>query len=345
MISGKLPNPILVKQSEHLQLLAETLRNEPILAVDTESNSLFAYHEQVCLIQFSTTEADYIVDPLALKDISPLAPLFCDPNIEKVFHAAEYDLICLNRDFDLGFTNIFDTMVAARILGRKAVGLGSILEDEFGIYVDKRHQRANWGKRPLPDHLLNYARLDTHYLIPLRERLGLELEKRNLLPLAKEDFSRISKLYATNTKKSTEKDKGVKCWQISGSHDLEPQQAAVLLELCRYRDRVARSLNKPLFKVINDKSLIQIASQKPQNLTQLSFISGINPRQRKLHGTQLLKAVRRGLRAKPIHPPHPPRPDDDFLERLDHLRSWRRKVAEHMGVSSDIVLPRVLMFR
>ncbi len=151
-----------------LKRLANILTDQPILAVDTESNSLFAYQEQVCLIQFSTSDADYLLDPLELGDLSALAPIFASPHIQKVFHAAEYDLLCLKRDFGFSFSNLFDTMLAARIVGRKEVGLGSILEAEFNLQVDKRHQRANWGQRPLPGFLLDYARQDTHYLIPLQ---------------------------------------------------------------------------------------------------------------------------------------------------------------------------------
>src|SRR4030043_821960 len=170
-----------------LKRVADILAAQPILAVDTESNSLFAYHEQVCLIQFSTPEADYLLDPLGFGDLPSLAPIFADENIQKTFHAAEYDLLCMKRDYGFEFNNLFDTMLAARIVGRKEVGLGSILESEFNIQADKRHQRANWGQRPLPGYLLDYARQDTHFLIPLQEILKRQLESKGLLPLAQED--------------------------------------------------------------------------------------------------------------------------------------------------------------
>ena len=160
----------------------------PVVAVDTESNSLYAYQERVCLIQFSIPNQDYLVDPLALEDLSALAPLFNSSKIEKIFHAAEYDIIMLDQDFGFDFENLFDTMVAARILGWKAVGLGSILKDQFGIEVEKKYQRANWGKRPLSKDMLVYAQLDTHYLISLRERIKSDLENIGRWPLAKEDF-------------------------------------------------------------------------------------------------------------------------------------------------------------
>ena len=173
--------PSFIHQPAGLDALAKTLLAESCIAVDTESNSLYAYREQVCLIQFSTRERDYLVDPLALDDLSPLREVFCNPGVEKVFHAAEYDLICLRRDFGFEFAHIFDTMVAGRILGRDEVGLGAMLLKEFDVQVDKRHQRANWGQRPLPDYLLDYAQYDTHFLIQLRERLSRELEEMGRL--------------------------------------------------------------------------------------------------------------------------------------------------------------------
>ncbi len=162
--------------------------DKPRIAVDTESNSLHAYHERVCLIQFSTTEQDYILDPLALEDLSLLGPIFANPQIEKIFHAAEYDLICLRRDYGFTFSNIFDTMQAGRILGRKQAGLDRLLEDKFGVKVNKRFQKADWAVRPLSRDLLVYARLDTHYLIPLSNLLKADLEEKGLWQLALEDF-------------------------------------------------------------------------------------------------------------------------------------------------------------
>ena len=126
---AELPAPVLVTRIDTLHDMLAQLVQEPVVAVDTESNSLHAYREQVCLLQFSTPQVDYLVDPLALHDLSSLAGLFADPAIVKVFHAADYDILCLKRDFDFKFANLFDTMVAARILGRPAVGLGAVLAE------------------------------------------------------------------------------------------------------------------------------------------------------------------------------------------------------------------------
>lgn len=333
--------PILITQPERLKSLAEALAGEPRIAVDTESNSLHAYQEQVCLVQFSTPGADYLVDPLVLLDLNPLAEIFANPRVEKVFHAAEYDLICLKRDFGFSFENLFDTMIAARILGRSGVGLGSLLEAEFGIKLDKRYQRADWGQRPLPSHLLEYARMDTHYLIALRDRLKAELEAAGRWELAAEDFKRLTLTNERNGNLAAVP--GLLEISINASRFLTPQQNAVLLELYKYRDRVARLQDRPLFKVFGDKTLLAIAEACPTTLEALSRLPGMSPRQVRQHGYHLLHAVRRGLQSEPVYPHRQPRPDEGFLRRLDALREWRKQAARALAVESDVVLPREVM--
>jgi ribonuclease D len=346
MTQEKTSAPALITEPDALADLVEVLSQESLLAVDTESNSLYAYQEQVCLIQFSTQVVDYLVDPLSLDDLSPLATIFANPEIEKIFHAAEYDLICLKRDFDFKVLNLFDTMIAASVLGKAEVGLGSILKNEFGVQMDKRYQRANWGQRPLPDHLLDYARLDTRYLIKLRNRLKVELEESGRWPMASEDFHRLSILNGGNHENSRNhaRNSGEACWRISGANDLSPQQAAVLLELCKYRDRMAKNMNRPLFKVISDSTLHAIASACPVSVNELKRLPGMSRGQVYQHGSALLQAVKLGLEAQPVTPPRPPRPDEKFLCRLENLRQWRMRTARDLGVKSDVILSRDLLY-
>lgn len=320
-----------------LRRLAQTLADQQIIAVDTESNSLFAYREQVCLMQFSTIEADYLVDPLALSDLAPLGRVFSNPHIEKVFHAAEYDVICMKRDFGFSFAGLFDTMLAARILGRKEVGLGAILEAEFDLKVDKRHQRADWGQRPLPGYLLDYAHQDTHYLIALKQMFERQLQEKGLLALAQEDFRRVCKVEANPENGKTD------CWRVTGVHKLSPQQTAVLQELCMYRDEAARQRNRPLFKVISDHTLNEIAAATPSSLEELKKLPGMTEHQVSRHGKALLQAVQRGLQARPIHRPRNIRPDERYLKRAEALKQWRKLKAHELEVESDIILPRDLL--
>ena len=327
-----------VAHSDTLRLMVDGLSQEALISVDTESNSLFAYQEQVCLIQFSTAQTDYLVDPLVLKNLSSLGPLFADPTIEKIFHAAEYDLVCLKRDFGFVFENLFDTMLAARILGRSGLGLGTMLLEEFGVEVDKRYQRADWSRRPISAVMMNYARMDTHYLIPLRNILKDQLVAANRWDLAQEDFRRLPQIQA-----GTMHENGANCWRIAGAQDLTPRQAAVLLQLCYYRDEQAKALNQPPFRVLSNHILLEIAQLMPRKRADFNQVTGFSPRLIQRYGAGLLAAVERGVTGPPAYRPYSPRPDDQLLWRLEALRNWRKSTARTLGVESDIVLPRDIM--
>ncbi len=333
-----LPSPVWVDTTPALQRLAEILSREPRLAVDTEANSLHAYRERVCLIQFSTPTTDYLVDPLALDDLTYLAPIFSDPHIEIIFHAAEYDVLGLQRDFDFSFANIFDTMLAARTLGYKQVGLGSLLAEKFGIDVDKHNQKADWGQRPLTPSLIDYARLDTHYLIALRDLLDAELRENNRWDLAHEDFLRCCFVNNGNGHRPVRGH-----WErIDGRLDLSPRQQTILNELCINREKLAERLNRPLFKVVDDRILLKLAMVEPHTPDKLTA-AGLTERQIQRFGRQLLEAVERGANAPLVHSTEVERMPEAVLNRLHRLKSWRKEQAEKMGVESDVILPRVFM--
>jgi ribonuclease D len=334
----KLPTdaPVWVDRDPILKKMVDDLSSQRLIAVDTESNSLYVYHEQVCLIQFSTDKVDYLVDPLALPDLSLLGPIFANPSIEKVFHAAEYDIICLKRDFHFEFRNIFDTMLVGRILGRAAVGLASMLQEEFQLDIDKHYQRANWGQRPLPQPLLAYARLDTHFLIALRDRLLPPLSTSGRMGLAQEDFQRMTQLDGMPSENG-----GGSCFKIQGSRELTPIQMAVLRSLCEYRDQQARRANLPPFKVLGNQTLLDIATRLPANMSDLVAAGGLKPHMTRRYGEGLFAAVQRGLSGQPVfRPQNHARPSDDYLARLDALRNWRKNTGQAIGVPSDVILPR-----
>lgn len=330
--------PVWVDHPKQLEKMIKDLSHYPILAVDTESNSLYVYKEQVCLIQFSTGETDYLVDPFSLPDLSSLAPLFSNPQIEKIFHAAEYDVICLKRDFEFSFVNIFDTMHAGRLLGRSGVGLASIIGEEFGIELDKHYQRANWGFRPLSQPQLSYARLDTFYLIPLRNRLQTALQTTNRWELALEDFQRMCSISPSLTENGASS-----CWRVAGNKDITPQQAAVLNELCKYRDSQAQKADLPPFKILGNHILLDVALASPQNRDQLLSRVRLSRFQADRFASGLAQAVQRGLREQPLYRPASQRSPDEIMRRLDLLKKWRKQVANSLGVDSDVVLPRDAM--
>lgn len=333
-MTGSLPPPRLVQSDADVAQLVTLLAAEPALAVDTESNSLFVYRERVCLIQLSTPQTDYIVDPLRA-DARPLAPLFANPQQQKIFHAAEYDLLCLKRDYGFEFANLFDTMSAARTLGWTQTGLAALLAQHFGVKMNKKHQRANWGKRPLSAEQLDYARLDTHYLFQLRDLLLAELIRAGRLAEAQEEFDRLARL-----KPEPPTPDPYAFWRVSGAHDLDARQAAVLNELFIYRDQQARRNNVPPFKVMSDETLVALAKKAPLRREDLRGVFGMTEGQIARHGEELLAAVKRGLAAPPARRPKPAPEPDEVRERFEKLRQWRRQKAQARGVESDVIVPR-----
>jgi ribonuclease D len=337
MAVKKTSEPIWISSTNNLTTIVDKLVKHKKIAIDTESNSLHAFQEQVCLIQISIPGSDYLIDPLEIKDISPLKPVFFNEEIEKIFHAAEYDLLCLKRDFDFSVNNIFDTMQAARILGYRAVGLNHLLLEKYNISVDKRYQKADWAKRPLPPAQLNYARMDTHYLIDLRDELHAELNKRNLWELAKEEFQRISICGENHS------EPPMPAWQrINGASKLNPHQVPVLKALLEWRITQAERMNRPVFKIVSNKLLMNLSQSAPKRISDLPS-AGLSNRQIQMFGDSIIAAVKKGLQAEPIKLPKQPKPDQAFLQRLDNLRDWRKKTGIKLGFESDVILPRSFM--
>jgi ribonuclease D len=324
------------------------LRGEPALAVDTESNSLYAYHEQVCLIQISVPATDYLVDPLAVSDLSGLGPLFADPAVLKVLHGAEYDLSVLNRDYGFVLSNLFDTMWASRILGWPSHGLAALLKARFGVNLNKKYQRANWGLRPLPPQQLDYARLDTHFLLPLQAMQAEELEAIGRWPQARHRFEKLAR---TRWEPKEFDPEGF--WHIAGARDLGDAGRGVLRALYLFRERCAESENRPPFKVLSNKALQSLSEQRPRTMQAAREMKGVPAWLVRKHGRDLLAAIRQGT-GQPVNWDERPRPSNGANRssngrpngrpsarcqaRFEALRAWRNATAEARGVEPDIVL-------
>ncbi len=331
-----------IATQDALAELVRRLQMEPIIAVDTESNSFYVYHQQVCLLQFSVPGRDYLVDPLALDDLSPLASIFADPGREKVFHAAEYDVMCLKRDFGFPFANLFDTMIASRIVGRRRFGLSALLEEHFGVCMDKRMQRFNWARRPLPLDAVAYAALDTRYLIPLRQLLLAELEALGRVEEAREAFEKLCRLPPAEKAFDPEG-----FWRIRGARELTPRQAAVLRELYLYREARAGAENRAPFRVLSNALLVRLSRLQPATLDELRRVRGMTEHLTRRHGRGILRAIRRGQRGPDLRPPPPDqsrRPDDATLARFEALRQWRKRKAAQRGVEPEMVLSNAVLW-
>lgn len=337
---GSLPPPQLITTPAQLDRILPRLLASPVVAVDTEANSLFAYYHKVCLIQLSTPDTDYVIDPLAIElDIRPLSQLLATPAVQKVLHAAENDILVLKRDYGFTFSNVFDTLWAARILGWPEVGLGAILTKHFGIPLNKQMQRANWGKRPLTREQLAYARLDTHFLIPLRDMLVTELEAKGRLAEALEAFAGLPDVEYVAKPFDPEG-----FWRMRGVRDLPPKSQAVLQALYLWREDKARSLDRPPFKVLADHALLTMAQKLPTSMAELTHLSGMNRSLVQRAGSDILETIRAASAGPPPAAPkrnnnhHATRPDEETLARYELLRSWRTDKAIARGVDPDVVL-------
>lgn len=333
----KLPSFELITASHKWRDCLNRLRSEPRLAIDLEANSMFAYRESVCLIQISIPAQDYIVDPTVNLDISGLGQLIADRLVEKIFHAAEYDLILLKRQYGWELNNLFDTMWAARILGYQRFGLASLLDQFFDVRLNKRYQKSNWCKRPLAPAQLAYAQHDTHFLFDLRDRLAQEIEAQGFGEEAAELFAEQTEIELNDN--SFDPDS---FWSINGTRDLTRRQQAILKELHIYRDKEARRRDRPLFKIFNDKTMIALAKKAPRSRDQLAEVHGMTRGQLRRYGQQLLHVIAEGTEAPlPVYPRHKHRrPPEVTVVRYEKLHQWRKERAQARGVESDVILSR-----
>lgn len=336
--------PVWVATPAVLTRMVADISRGPAVAVDTESDSLYSYFEKVCLLQISTRDTDYVVDPLVLSDLAPLAPFFADAGIEKVFHASEYDILCLKRDYGFTFANLFDTMIAARVLGWKNVGLGNILQERFGIALNKKMQRADWGHRPLTAEQIAYAREDTHYLLALRQIQLAELEQRGRLDEAREEFERLTRVEPAVRHFDPEA-----YWNMDGARDLVPAELGILRELFKYRDAQARKEDRPPFKIMSDSTLLSIAKANPRSLHDLNGTGGVSSYAVQRYGPAILRAAEHGRAAPQTVPPRPRARhemalDNSARSRLGRLKEWRKQRAEGRGVAPDVIVSNDVLF-
>lgn len=279
----------VIEKRLDLDDLVQELSKARYIAIDTESNSFYAYFERICLIQISACDQDYIIDPFALKDISSLGEILEDACVEKIFHAASNDVLGLKRDFHFKIHNIFDTAVACKLLGYQQLGLAKVLEKHFDVKLNKKWQRYDWGKRPLKQEQLDYARLDTHYLIPLRHQLTEELQARQLWEAAVKEFEKAGE--QEFQQKTFQPDSFI---QISGARTLDLVGKSTLKALYLYREHEARRKNRAPFRILSNETLLRLARQRPKSLREFSAIKGLPRSYLKSHvAHNLLELIRK----------------------------------------------------
>ncbi len=333
------PPYTVVSTAERFHRMLDCLAAAPRLAIDIEADSLYHYFEKVCLIQISSDTETYILDPLVITEITELAPLLANPSVEKVFHAASYDVYCLRRDYGFAFANIFDTHVAAQLLGYEFLGLGALMEQLLGIYHSKRRQRDDWSQRPLASEQLEYAAMDTHHLLRLRDALESELREKGRMDWALEEFETAAAIERPEKEFDTE---GFR--RIKGSRELGLQDQVVLRALYLLRDKIARKLDVPPFKVLNNSVLIELVRRPPASPREMFNRSGISYRVARRFSSDILKTIAEARRQDPSFLEIPARvswkpPSRAAKLRLEALKHWRQEKAHQLNLHVGVVFP------
>jgi ribonuclease D len=275
---------MLVADAPALEALVRRVAAEAVLAIDTESNSFHVYRERICLVQISTRAEDFIVDPLAV-DVAPLRALFCDGR-ETVLHGADYDVRCMKREWGWRLPRLFDTMAAARRLGRTGLGLSALVESHFGVRLSKANQRSDWGRRPLTREQIAYAALDTRYLLPLHDLLAGELTARGALDEARREFDRIA---AVEPRERVFDREG---WRrLKGARDLDAAGREVLRALWLAREEAARGSDRPPFKVMAEQAMVEVARVRPRGAEALGRVPGVTPSVLRRLGDAMIAAI------------------------------------------------------
>jgi ribonuclease D len=332
----------VINTQTDLKELIKSLEKENAVAVDLEADSMYHFKEKVCLIQIATEKTSAVIDPLAIKDLTPLQPIFSSPGIQKVFHGADYDVRSLYRDFEIKINNLFDTELACRLLGIKETGLQAVLKTFFNVDVDKKYQKKDWSKRPLPKEMMAYASKDVIYLLPLARRLIHRLKNTDRMTWVFEECEDLS-----NVRPVLSNDAPL-FMKFKGAGRLKSRSLAVLEDLLRFRKGVAEKKDRPLFKIIGNESIMKIATARPVTLRRLKSTNALSERQISMYGSDLIKVVAKTLKIPeselPVYPFNkPPVLPNGVPAKIKALKAWRASKARALEIDPGMLCNNALI--
>ena len=322
-----------------VEQLAARISDAKELALDTEGASFHRFVDRIYLLQLSTRDTHAVIDPLPIGRPAGLGAMLEDPAVEVVFHDADYDLRLLEQDYGWKVRNIFDTRIAAQLLGYTAFGLAALLERFFGVKLDKKHQRADWSMRPLTPDMLDYAAQDTRYLLELKDRMSAELESMGRMAWAREEFALLE-----GTRWADE-EPGMGFLKLKGARDLSRRELAVLRELVPWRDVVAKQMDRATFRVLGNEQLLDIARTQPQTREALAKVKGMPRGILEQRGSDLLDAVARALAVPEAELPRFPKAarwdrDPEFDVRVSALKTARDAAAKRLTLDPGVLCSR-----
>ncbi len=338
-VSARIHQPLYLDTPQAVTRFVASIAGERALALDTEGASYHRFVDRIYLLQLSTHDQTAVIDPLPIDTPSGLGEMLEHPDVEVVFHDADYDLRLLSQDYGWHVRTIFDTRVAAQLLGIRSFGLAALLEKYFGVKLDKRHQRADWSMRPLTPDMMAYAAQDTMYLLPLRDRLKEELIRTERWEWALEEFALLEGTRWNET------DESLAYLKMKGARDLNRRELAVLRELVLWRDEIARRADKATFRVIGNEQLLALARLRPEAREALAGVKGISRGLLESRATEMLAAVQRGLDVPDEELPRFPRVprwerDPDFDARVSAIKTVRDEVAAELDLDPGVLCAR-----
>jgi ribonuclease D len=327
--------PDVIATKEALAKPLGALQCHDRIAIDTEADSLHCYREKLCLLQISTPHADFVVDPLAGLDLRPLSTALAAK--ELIVHGADYDLRLLRRGFDFVASRIFDTVIAARLLGIREFSLAALLKNFFAVELVKGSQKANWAQRPLPARLIEYAANDTHYLLPLAKELEAGLREQNRLEWFRQSCERAIEQAAVDRERDSDE-----VWRIAGAGALSPRTAAILREIWRWREKEAERADRPPFHILQNEHLLRSAEE---------FAAGGVPDYRHFSPRRRDAFRRAGQAGLELPEEELPvmrrrsgrRPTAAVVRRADELKRRRDRAAGTLKLEPSIVAPKTVL--
>lgn len=316
------------------------------LALDSESDSLHRYPEKLCLIQLSHGQRHVLIDPLAGVDLTPLGPVLNDVAVPKILHGADYDLRILHRDFGLTMRGLFDTMIAARLVGEPAFGLAALLERFVGVRLDKKFQKADWSVRPLSPEMEAYALLDTRHLRALADILSARLRELGRESWAAEEFERLEsvRFYDDLARKADA------FRRVKHSSRLAPRELAVLRELHALRESEAVRKGRPPYRIVRDEILLELSSNPVASAERVRSIRGMpRPLMSGRMLAEVLAAIGRGLTLAEAELParvesrRVKRPPAELEHKLRELSRRRDALAKQLGLEPSVLASRTAL--
>jgi ribonuclease D len=329
-----------ITTEEGLNAFGQRLSGCTRIAVDLEAAGFHRYSDRVCLLQVSTASESVVLDTLAIDPSAAIRPALEDPACEVVVHGADYDMRLLDRDLGIAPNHLFDTQIAATLLGEPSIGLAALLDKYLDVQVSKKHQRADWAMRPLTQDMLEYAASDTRHLFELADLLSEKVTEAGRTAWVREECVAMEALKWS----PTEVDPVTRFKKKA--RGLDDRQLHRLREVWMWRDAIAQRRDRAPFRVAVDPVLLEVATSDPQSVQDLLAIKGMPSRLAEQEGRKLLGILAdvdaldesdlRGLPPRPSGGPGRPLPEEE--ERMERLKKIRNEVSDELGLQRGVIL-------